>query len=323
MNLTKVVKKINAEIAEFGFGEEPKELYEPIRYTMEAGGKRLRPLLTVWGTWLFSDDVEKAYKPAIGVELFHNFTLMHDDIMDNAPLRRGMPSVHTKWNPNIAILAGDVMLVKVYDLLAEVEESKVKRVINSFNDCASNVCEGQQLDMNFETRMDVSEAEYLEMIRNKTAVLLGYCLELGALIGGAEDKNIRLLREAGESIGIGFQLKDDLLDIYGDEKSFGKKKAGDITANKKTFLLIKALEAAGNEDKKILKDLYSSSGIQDDEKIRKVMAIYDKLGIKSLTEKKIDDYFKEGLKKISSIDASLFRKGRLKNFIRELIDREK
>jgi geranylgeranyl diphosphate synthase, type II len=323
MNLNTIVKRINKEIVQFNFGDEPKELYEPIRYTMESAGKRLRPLLTIWGTYLFSDEPEQAYKPAIAIEVFHNFTLMHDDIMDNAPLRRGQETVHTKWNPNTAILSGDVMLVKVYDLLSEAEESILKRVISSFNACASRVCEGQQNDMNFEIRAEVSEEEYLEMIRNKTAALLGYSLELGALIGGADDKNIQLLREAGESIGIGFQLKDDLLDVYGDEKNFGKKKAGDISANKKTFLLIKAMETANDKDKKILKDLYSVSDIKGEEKIRQVMAIYDKLGIKSITEKRIDEYFSDGLKKISSVEASLFRKGRLKDFIKELINREK
>jgi geranylgeranyl diphosphate synthase, type II len=323
LNLNNIVKKINTEIAGFNFGDEPRELYSPITYSMETGGKRLRPLLTIFGTYLFSDEIDKAYKPAIGIELFHNFTLMHDDIMDNAPLRRGRESVHVKWNPNIAILSGDVMLVKVYDFLSEVEESILKRVISTFNACASKVCEGQQNDMNFETRVGVLEEEYLEMIRNKTAVLLGYSLELGALIGGADDKNIRLLREAGESIGVGFQLKDDLLDVYGDEKNFGKKKAGDIVANKKTFLLIKAMEAADEKDKKILKDLYTTEDITGEEKIRKVMDIYEKLGIKALTEKKIDECFREGLNKISAVEASLFKKGKLKTFIKELIQREK
>jgi geranylgeranyl diphosphate synthase, type II len=323
LNLNNIIKRINKEIVQFNFGDEPKELYEPIRYAMESSGKRLRPLLTLWGAYLFTDELDEAYPPAIAIEVFHNFTLMHDDIMDNAPLRRGRESVHTKWNPNTAILSGDVMLVKVYELLSEVEESKLKRVINSFNACASKVCEGQQCDMNFETQAEVSEEDYLEMIRNKTAALLGYSLELGALIGGADDKNIRLLREAGESIGVGFQLKDDLLDVYGDEKNFGKKKAGDISANKKTFLLIKALEAAGEHDKKILKDLYSGSDIKEDEKIRRVMEIYDKLKIKSITEKKIDEYFREGLKKISAVEASLYKKARLKDFIKDLINREK
>ncbi|HXA01928.1 MAG TPA: polyprenyl synthetase family protein [Cytophagaceae bacterium] len=323
LNLNNIVKRINKEIAQFNFGNEPKELYEPIRYSMESTGKRLRPLLTIWGTYLFSDDLEQAYQPAIAIEVFHNFTLMHDDIMDNAPLRRGRETVHTKWNPNIAILSGDVMLVKVYDFLSKVEETKIKRVISSFNACASKVCEGQQRDMNFETQAVVSEEDYLKMIRNKTAVLLGYSLELGALISGADDKNIQLLREAGESIGVGFQLKDDLLDVYGDEKNFGKKKAGDIAANKKTFLLIKAMEAASDKDKKILKNLYSSSNTKEEEKIRQVMAIYDKLEIRAITEKKIDEYFKDGLKKISAVEASLYKKARLKDFIKELITREK
>jgi geranylgeranyl diphosphate synthase, type II len=322
LNLSQTVKKINAEISKHDFGKEPKELYDPIHYILESGGKRLRPLLTIWGNFLFSDDIEKSIKPAIGIEAFHNFTLMHDDIMDNAPMRRGKPSVHTKWNSNIAILSGDVMLVKSYDFLLNVDGKILKEVISSFNNCASKVCEGQQSDMNFESKGTVTEKEYLKMIENKTAVLLGFSLKLGGLIGGADAKNVKLLEEAGKNIGIAFQLKDDLLDVYGKEESFGKKVGGDIIANKKTFLLIKALENAEAADKKKLLALLNDSSVGNEQKVKKVTEIYNKLEINKITEKKIDGYFKEGLKNLSGIDAPLYKKKMLGDFIKELTHRE-
>jgi geranylgeranyl diphosphate synthase type II len=322
LNLNQIVKKINSEISKYDFGKEPKELYDPIHYILESGGKRLRPLLTIWGNFLFSDDFEKAIKPAIGIEAFHNFTLMHDDIMDNASMRRGKPSVHTKWNSNIAILSGDVMLVKSYEFLLNVDEKITREVISSFNNCASKVCEGQQSDMNFESVETVSEKEYLAMIENKTAVLLGFSLKLGGLIGGADKKDVRLLEEVGKNIGIAFQLKDDLLDVYGKEESFGKKVGGDIIANKKTFLLIKALENADGADKKKLMGLIKDSTISNEQKIKKITEIYNKLEIDKITEKKITEYFKAGLKNISGINAPLYKKKMLCDFIKELTKRE-
>jgi geranylgeranyl diphosphate synthase type II len=321
LNLSQVVNKINTEIGKHDFGNEPKELYEPIHYILESGGKRLRPLLTVWGNFLFSDDIEPAIKPAIGVEAFHNFTLMHDDIMDNAPMRRGKPSVHTKWNSNIAILSGDVMLVKSYDFLMNVDSKICKEVILSFNRCASKVCEGQQSDMNFESMEKVTEKEYLQMIENKTAVLLGFSLKLGGLIGGADEKNVKLLEEVGRNIGIAFQLKDDLLDVYGKEENFGKMVGGDIVANKKTFLLIKALEKADAGDKKKLLNLINDTAIGQEQKVKEVTQIYNKLEINKITEKKIEEYLNEGLKNLSTIDAPLFKKKMLFNFINELTNR--
>jgi geranylgeranyl diphosphate synthase type II len=322
LNLSQIVKKINTEISKHDFGTEPKELYDPIHYILESGGKRLRPLLTVWGNFLFSDEIDKSIMPAIGIEAFHNFTLMHDDIMDNAPMRRGKPSVHTKWNSNIAILSGDVMLVKSYDFLLKVDGKIVKEVISSFNDCASKVCEGQQSDMNFESVETVTEKEYLKMIENKTAVLLGFSLKLGGLIGGADEKSVRLLEEGGKNIGIAFQLKDDLLDVYGKEESFGKKVGGDIVANKKTFLLIKALENSEGADKKKLIGLINDDKISSEQKVKKITEIYDKLEINKITEKKIEEYFKAGLKNFSGINAPLYKKRMLCDFIKELTKRE-
>jgi geranylgeranyl diphosphate synthase, type II len=322
LNLSQIVKKINTEISKHDFGTEPKELYDPIHYILESGGKRLRPLLTIWGNFLFSDEVDKAIKPAIGIEAFHNFTLMHDDIMDNAPMRRGKPSVHTKWNSNIAILSGDVMLVKSYDFLLNVDGKIVKEVISSFNDCASKVCEGQQSDMNFESVETVKEMEYLKMIENKTAVLLGFSLKLGGLIGGADEKSVRLLEEGGKNIGIAFQLKDDLLDVYGKEESFGKKVGGDIVANKKTFLLIKALEKSQGADKKKLLGVIKDDKISNEQKVKQITEIYDKLEINKITEQKIDEYFKAGLKNFSGINAPMYKKKMLCDFIKELTKRE-
>lgn len=226
---------IEKEIAKYQYGESPAELYEPISYIMALGGKRLRPLLTMLSYSLYRNDPEKILKAAVAVEVFHNFTLMHDDIMDNAPLRRGQATVHEKWNANVAILSGDVMLVKAYDLLLESNPARLKEVIAKFNKCAAEVCEGQQHDMNFETLSQVNESEYLEMIRQKTSALLGFSLELGAILADAPESDCLLLKNMGESIGMGFQLQDDLLDVYADQEKFGKLVGGDIIANKKRF----------------------------------------------------------------------------------------
>ena len=235
---------IESEIRKQKFGKQPSSLYEPLRYIMALGGKRLRPLLTLLAYSLYKRDSRKIVSIATAVEVFHNFTLLHDDIMDNAPLRRGNPTVHKKWDVNTAILSGDVMQIKVYDLLLNVEDAKLKEVLIAFNKCATEVCEGQQCDMEFELRSKVTEVQYLRMIRLKTAVLLGFSLELGAILAGATRQDRNALREFGINIGIGFQLKDDLLDVYANKKKFGKMVGGDIVANKKTFLLIKALALA-------------------------------------------------------------------------------
>ncbi len=282
----------------------------------------MRPLLVLLAYIIKRDDYEKILTPALSVEVFHNFTLMHDDIMDKAPLRRGKPTVHEKWNPNIAILSGDTMLVKAYDMLLEVEPVLLKSVIRRFNKCAVEVCEGQQLDMNFEQYENVSEEQYIEMIRLKTAVLLGYSLELGGILSGMDDENTRLLKEFGINIGIGFQLKDDLLDVYGDQNKFGKQVGGDIASNKKTFLLLNALNMANGELKEQLNEWLSKEEFEIEQKVGAVTAIYDELGIKSLTEQKIDRYFKLGFDALDKIDAPAERKEPLKSFAEYLINRE-
>jgi geranylgeranyl diphosphate synthase, type II len=292
---------IEAEIKKQKFGTQPKSLYEPIRYLMSLGGKRLRPLLVMFSYSLYKKDVEKIVPYAAAVEAFHNFTLMHDDIMDKAPLRRGKATVHEKWNVNTAILSGDVMLVRVYDLFLSLEDKKLKEVLRIFNQCAAEVCEGQQWDMEFETKKKVTEAQYIEMIRLKTAVLLGFGLELGALLADASMEDRKALREFGINIGIGFQLKDDLLDVYADKKKFGKQVGGDIIANKKTFLLIKALEKARGKDKAELEKWLSAKKFNAPKKVKGVTTIYDNIGIPLLTERKIEEYFSKGFERLKEV----------------------
>ena len=304
------------------YGQHPPELYDPIRYIMNLGGKRIRPLMTLMAAYLFTNDWQKAIQPALGVEVFHNFTLMHDDIMDQAPLRRGQPTVHEKWNHNIAILSGDVMLVNAYELLLAVETDKIKTVMSRFNRTAADVCEGQQLDMNFEKRWDVTETEYIEMIRLKTSFLLGYDLELGGLIAGADAETTRHLYEGGVNIGIGFQLKDDLLDVYGDPEKFGKQVGGDILANKKTFLLIEALEQAKGSVREELTGWLNSPVLDKAEKVRAVTAIYEQLQVRQLTEIRISEYFARGFANFDQISADPDRKALLIQFVRQLAERE-
>jgi geranylgeranyl diphosphate synthase type II len=322
MNIEQALFTLNQTIASLEYGQRPRELYEPIRYMMALGGKRMRPLLTLLSTSLFTDDWQKAVRPAIAVEVFHNFTLMHDDIMDKAPLRRNQPTVHTKWNDNVAILSGDVMLVNAYQLLEDVAPSLLRQVLVRFNQVAAQVCEGQQWDMNFESRPAVSEAEYLEMIELKTAVLLGLSLELGGIVAGADETATQLLREAGKSIGIGFQLKDDLLDVFGEPEKFGKQVGGDIIANKKTFLLIAALEKAGSAERTLLEYWLHAKSFDKTEKVKAITDIYCQLNIRQLTEARMNQYFTLGLAGLDKVAADEKRKAELKQFIEQLIHRE-
>ncbi len=315
---------IQSEIDKTVYGEKPVELYEPIEYIMALGGKRMRPALTLIAANLFKDNWEFALKPAVAVEVFHNFTLMHDDIMDAAPLRRGQATVHEKWSDDVAILSGDVMLVAAYDLLLEVENKHFKRVVKRFNRTAAEVCEGQQFDMNFATRDDVTEDEYINMIRLKTSVLLGFALELGGIISDADEKTTGLLYEIGVNMGLGFQLKDDLLDVYGDPEKFGKQVGGDIIENKKTWLLIKALEKSKASNPVLYEDLQSwiSKTGKDTEKVTAVTEIYDKLGIKTAAENLANAYFKKGLNALKAIRVDDERKLPLKEFAAYLMARE-
>lgn len=322
MSLKEYLQAVSQEINQTKYGESPIELYEPIDYLMSLGGKRMRPVLTLIGTGIFSDNWQKALKPAIAVEVFHNFTLMHDDIMDAAPLRRGKQTVHEKWNANAAILSGDVMLVAAYELLANVDGKILPQALRRFNRTAAEVCEGQQLDMNFATRQDVSEEEYIEMIRLKTSVLLGFALELGGMIAEASTEDIQLLYEVGVNMGIGFQLKDDILDVYGDPEKFGKQVGGDIIENKKTFLLIEALTKATDETKNALDYWISLTEFDKAEKVKAVTEIYNQLNIRELAEAKMNEYFEKGLKALETLHAPANRKQPLVEFAEMLIERE-
>ncbi|MGM0408217.1 MAG: polyprenyl synthetase family protein, partial [Bacteroidota bacterium] len=274
---------INHLIAKEKIIKEPQALYEPINYTLESGGKRIRPALVLLACNLFSDDIQKAIKPAIGLEIFHNFTLLHDDIMDQADIRRGIPAVHKKWDENTAILSGDAMLIKAYDYFFDIESPNFRKILKVFNQTALEVCEGQQYDMEFENRDDVTENEYLRMIELKTSVLLAAGLKIGALIGNADESDADLLYHYGRNIGLAFQLQDDLLDVYGDEKVFGKQIGGDIVSNKKTFLLIKTKQLAEKDELESLQYWLKYQSAERDEKISAVTAIYDKLKIKEIT----------------------------------------
>lgn len=315
-------KLIEQEIKKLRYGKQPASLYEPIRYLMSLGGKRLRPMLTLFSYNLFRKDVGSIVPCAVAVEAFHNFTLMHDDIMDKAPLRRGHPTVHKKWNISTAILSGDVMLIKVYEMFNHLDAHKFKEVVTAFNQCATEVCEGQQWDMEFEALDRVTEKQYLNMIRLKTAVLLGFSLELGGIMADASDQDRKLLKEFGTNIGIGFQLKDDLLDAYGDPKKFGKQVGGDIIANKKTYLLIKALEKAKNRQKTDLQHWISAKKFDKRKKVEAVKAIYDSLNIQSLAERKIDQYFQKGLNDLKEVNVMDDCKRLLIGFTESLIRRE-
>ena len=279
-------------------------------------------MLTLLSYSLFKDDIKTIVPFAVAVEAFHNFTLMHDDIMDEAPLRRGKETVHEKWDVSTAILSGDVMLVKVYDLFLQLEPEKLKSVLKAFNQCATEVCEGQQWDMEFENKEKVTEGQYIKMIRLKTAVLLGFSLELGAILADADTASQKALREFGINIGIGFQLKDDLLDAYADPKKFGKQIGGDIIANKKTFLLIHALKKAKGKTKEELDTWLSAKLFKKHEKVKAVKKIFDALRIPAAVDRKVNQYFAEGFQNLETVQENTAAKNRLKKFTEALIERQ-
>jgi len=298
---------IDNKIKQLSLPEHPARLYEPIHYILSLGGKRLRPLLALMSYNLFSDDIDKAILPALSVEVFHNFTLVHDDIMDNAPLRRGNDTVHIKWDDNVAILSGDAMLVKAYQLIAHSPHDKLPDLLSAFNKTALEVCEGQQFDMDFEDRgLDnnaVTEAEYMKMIRLKTAVLFGLSFQLGGILG-SQDKNIvEQLYEAGVHLGLAFQLQDDLLDLYGGE-NFGKQVGGDIINAKKTYLLVKALELANEDDGQQIIAIMGQNKMPDKEKITAVKRVYDRYQIKELAQSQIEQHLSDFQETIIGINSA-------------------
>jgi geranylgeranyl diphosphate synthase, type II len=319
-----LLTKLEQHISTHKFGSSPPELYDPITYIMSLGGKRIRPLLSLLAYGMYGKNPEEILNQSAAVEVFHNFTLMHDDIMDQAPLRRGQATVHEKWNANIAILSGDVMLVRAYDLLLPTTPALLPEVIRLFNKTAAEVCEGQQLDMNFEAYQTVREEDYLEMIKLKTAVLLGFALQLGAILAEAEKGDVEKIYAFGVNIGVGFQLMDDLLDVYADQAKFGKQVGGDIIANKKTFLLIKALELAKGPQLEELQRLLALQEFDKAQKVAAVKAIYEELGIRQLTEQKMQSFFAEGFRQFEGLQAkdATYQQA-LRTVTEDLIHREK
>jgi geranylgeranyl diphosphate synthase type II len=313
---------VNNELEAYPIDRFPEELYQPVRYVLSIGGKRLRPALVLMSCSLFTDAVHKAIKPALAIEFFHNFTLLHDDIMDNSNIRRGQQTVHQKWDPNTAILSGDVMSILSYKIISESEESHLKELLQLFNMTALQVCEGQQYDMNFESRMDVTVAEYLKMIELKTAVLIAASLKAGAISGGAEMLDAELLYEFGLNLGMAFQIRDDYLDTYGDPEKFGKKIGNDIVTNKKTFLLIKALELSDAEMKDRLKALLQEGKVSNEIKVQEVTAIYQRLGIDAISSDLASAYYDKSIQYLDRVNAGSPRKEALAIFAGKLMNRE-
>ena len=304
------------------FSQEPAELYDPITYTLNLGGKRIRPLLVLIGCDLFDGDPEKAGAAALAIELFHNFTLLHDDIMDKAPLRRGKETVYKKWNTNVAILSGDTMFALACEYLSRSDPDVLPYLFSEFTRTARMVCEGQQYDMNFEYRKVVTIGEYLEMIRLKTAVLIGCSLKLGALLAHAPVDETTKIYTFGENIGMAFQLQDDLLDVFGDEQKFGKEIGRDILSGKKTFLLLKAYEIAPEKERIELDQCFSDQFIPSEEKILRVKNIYQSLKIREITLEEIEKYFAQALQSCDGINVDEKNKKVLRLFANDLLKRD-
>lgn len=307
---------IEAELENLSFSRQaPAEVYQPLDYMLAIGGKRLRPVMTLAACEAFGGDVQKAIRPALGIEVFHNFTLIHDDIMDNAPIRRGKPTVHQKWNTNVGILSGDMMLIKAYELVCSVDAMQLSRVLQVFNDTATKVCEGQQLDMVFEENELVTVSDYLNMIEAKTAVLLGGALQVGALIAGAGDEDAEKMYRFGCKIGSAFQVKDDWLDSFGDAQKVGKRIGGDIAEGKNTFLMIKTRELASETQRSELYHIYHN-GHSDQEKIQAVMQLYHQLNISQITTDEIDRLYQEAMHALHAVSIP----DEQKNFFREFAE---
>ena len=322
-SIEQLQKIISEEINKVDFGNEPSKLYEPIKYTLDAGGKRIRPALVLAACNIFSENIENAIPVALAFEVFHNFTLLHDDIMDNSPKRRNKETVHVKWDNNTAILSGDAMMIKAYGFLNDLSANLLKEIFPIFNTTAIEVCEGQQYDMDFETKENVSEEDYLEMIKLKTSVLIAAALKAGAICGGANENDANLLYDFGLNIGLAFQLQDDLLDVYADTNIFGKQNGNDIITGKKTFLLINAFEKANTETSAKLKELISNKNINEQEKVKQVTDIYNKLQIKELTETKIKEFHNKAIKSINSLSAETDKKSILLVFASLIMKRTK
>lgn len=305
------------------FNNSPKELYEPITYSISQCGKRLRPIFTLMACNLFHGELKKALPQALAIELLHNFTLIHDDLMDQSPIRHGKETVFKKWNPNLAILSGDALFALAYNHILQAEIRILPDILKIFNQTALQACEGQQMDLNFENKKDVLLEDYLEMIKLKTAVLFGASLKIGALTAGASEKDLNLIYDFGINLGMGFQLKDDLLDLYGNENIFGKKTGQDIIENKKTYLFIKALATADPKTKDRLLDYFHKEKLSEKEKIHSFRRIFDELDIEKMTNDAICNYLNKGIEKLDAIDLSDERKQPLKNLAQTMINRKK
>lgn len=315
--------KVNGAISAIPYPAEPSQLYQPIAYTMALGGKRLRPVLTLMACEAMGGEADAALNAAVGLELFHNFTLLHDDVMDKAAVRRGQPTVHRRWNENVAILSGDAMLTLAMQYVARVDAAVLQPVLEVFNTTAMEIYEGQQWDMDYELRAEVTEADYIEMIRLKTSVLLGCACKVGAIIAGADEANANALYEVGQNLGLAFQLQDDVLDVWGDEATFGKEIGGDIMNNKKTYLLINALNRAQGDDLGELRRWITDEYAMRQEKVPAVRAIYERLGLRQLAQEAIAAYTQKALDGLAQVDMDDDARKEFAEFINRLVNRSK
>lgn len=319
---SQLLDKINVYLEQMPYMRPPKGLYEPIAYELSLGGKRIRPVLMLMAYQLYKEDVECILPQAAGLETYHNHTLLHDDVMDKADMRRNKPTVHNVWNENTAILSGDAMLILAYRLMADCPPEKLAEVLRVFTETTMEICEGQQWDMEFETRMDVKVDEYVEMIRLKTSVLLAAALKIGAYLADAPAEDAQLLYDFGVKMGLAFQLQDDWLDVYGDPKVFGKNIGGDILCNKKTYMLITALEQANEEQRQELERWLEVVDYVPAEKIAAVTALYNEIGVGKRCEEKVEAFYAEGLAVLDQVSASSERKEALKVFACSLMNRK-
>ncbi len=318
----KILEMVNGGIVSLSYDSKPNGLYDPIRYVLSLGGKRIRPVLMLMGYNLYKEDPESILLPAIGLETYHNYTLLHDDLMDRAEMRRGKPTVHSLWDDNTAVLSGDAMLVLAYQRMAACDLRHLPTVLGLFGNTALEICEGQQYDMEFETRNDVTEAEYIEMIRLKTSVLLACALKLGATLADAPQQDADALYTMGERLGLAFQLQDDYLDVYGDFSVFGKKIGGDILCNKKTYMLINALQMADKRQRRQLLSWLEAKDYDPKEKVRAVTELYTEIGIPSLAQAKINQYYEEAESALTQVALPDERKMPLLGFMREMLNRQ-
>ena len=318
-----ILKSVNAYLANLKYERKPKGLYEPIEYVLSIGGKRVRPVLMLLSYNMYKDNPETILSSACALETYHNYTLLHDDLMDNAEIRRGHETVHKKWDANTAILSGDSMLVLAYERMAQCPKEKLPEVLSLFTETALEIGEGQQYDMEFENRTDVKEAEYIEMIRLKTSVLLACAVKMGAILADASAEDAENLYKFGEQIGLAFQLQDDFLDVYGDPAVFGKAIGGDITSNKKTFMLINAFNHATSEQKAELSKWIAATDFDANEKIAAVTRIYNEIGIDRMAKKKIEFYFEESKRYLERVNLPEERKRELVSYTNDMMKREK